>query len=308
MLVLGGPKLRIDALTFSPDGGRLLAPRPDRTGSSCWSLAEGRTTPDVWEEDVEVRSVAFTPDGKWMLAAGRWVFLRRVATGERVEVRYAAPYAEWATVALAPSGKRFVATLGDYSADPPARLVCRAVSDPAADIWSVDVNRLLHTVAMFLPGGRRFVAVEWWNGDTGSEHGPAFVTRDSRTGEAVSEVREQGNGYAAVVQSPDLRFVAGRYKNRVTAYRTEDFRAPAGVVQNDSRKDFTGVAFHPSGRYLAATSNDTTVKLVATDTWQVTRTFTWNIGRLRSVAFSPDGTRAAAGSDTGKVVVWDLDE
>jgi WD40 repeat protein len=29
--------------------------------------------------------------------------------------------------------------------------------------------------------------------------------------------------------------------------------------------------------------------------------------RLRSVAFSPDGVLAAAGSDTGKVVVWDVD-
>ncbi|MBX9581170.1 MAG: WD40 domain-containing protein [Gemmataceae bacterium] len=29
--------------------------------------------------------------------------------------------------------------------------------------------------------------------------------------------------------------------------------------------------------------------------------------RLRSVAFSPDGTLCAAGSDTGKVVVWDFD-
>jgi WD40 repeat protein len=69
----------------------------------------------------------------------------------------------------------------------------------------------------------------------------------------------------------------------------------------------TGIAFHPSGRYLAATSNDATVKLYDTSTWEVTRTFTWEIGRMRSIAFSPDGTLAAAGSDKGQVVVWDVD-
>jgi WD40 repeat protein len=79
------------------------------------------------------------------------------------------------------------------------------------------------------------------------------------------------------------------------------------IVASGGRKHFTGVAFHPSGRYLAATSNDETVKLYDTATWQLARTFTWQVGRLRSVAFSPDGTRAAVGSDTGQVVVWDVD-
>lgn len=321
MHILAGPRMRVETLTFSPDGDRLLAPRPDKKGISCWTLSAGRTTPDVWEEDVEVRSLAFTPDGKWMLTAGRRVYLRGVGTRERVEVTFAAlrrtrvtrvtvqpQYAEWATVALSPGGRRFVATLGDYFADPTSRLVCRTLSDPATDVWSVDVHRSVQTAALFLPGGRRFAVVEWWHGDTGREHGPAFVTRNARTGETASEVREPGSGFAAVVQSPDLRFVACRYENRITVYRTEDFLAPAGIVRNDSRKDFTSVAFHPSGRLLAATSNDATVKLFDTQTWRVAKTFTWGVGRLRGVAFSPDGTRAAAGSDTGKVVVWDVDE
>lgn len=78
-----------------------------------------------------------------------------------------------------------------------------------------------------------------------------------------------------------------------------------------------GVAFHPSGELLAAVGNDGTVKLFDTTTWQVTRTFSWELGHLMSVCFSPDGTRAAtigvgfAPEDRdavgGKVVVWDVD-
>ena len=86
-----------------------------------------------------------------------------------------------------------------------------------------------------------------------------------------------------------------------------DLTSKPRELRNNGRSHFTGVAFHPSGRFLAATSNDATVKLYDTATWQVAKTYTWDAGRMRSVAFSPDGSLAAAGSDTGKVVVWDVD-
>ena len=33
----------------------------------------------------------------------------------------------------------------------------------------------------------------------------------------------------------------------------------------------------------------------------------WEIGPMCSIAFAPDGMRAAAGSGKGKIVVWDID-
>ena len=67
------------------------------------------------------------------------------------------------------------------------------------------------------------------------------------------------------------------------------------------------MAFHPSGRFLATTSNDATVKLYDTSTWRVAQAFDWGVGRLRSIAFSPDGMLAAAGGYKGRIVVWDVD-
>jgi WD40 repeat protein len=81
----------------------------------------------------------------------------------------------------------------------------------------------------------------------------------------------------------------------------------AKKVLNDTRKHFTSLAYHPSGNFLFATSNDATVHVFDTTTWQRVRRFTWKLGRLRSVAVSPDGTLAAAGGDKGEVVVWDVD-
>jgi WD40 repeat protein len=79
------------------------------------------------------------------------------------------------------------------------------------------------------------------------------------------------------------------------------------VLKSDTGRHFTDMAFHPSGRFLAATANDATVTLFDTDTWTPAHRYSWHIGRLRCVAFSPDGTLAAAGGDTGTVAVWDVD-
>jgi WD40 repeat protein len=78
-------------------------------------------------------------------------------------------------------------------------------------------------------------------------------------------------------------------------------------VKNDTRQHFTAAAFHPSGRYLFTTSNDATVTVWDADGWVRVKRFAWDIGRLRSVAVSADGLLAAAGSDRGRVVVWDVD-
>jgi WD40 repeat protein len=84
------------------------------------------------------------------------------------------------------------------------------------------------------------------------------------------------------------------------------------LVRNNTRKQFTSIAFHPSGRHLYVTSNgedarDATVQIFDTTTWIRVEQFTWQLGNLKSVAVSPDGTLAAAGGDRGDIVIWDVD-
>ena len=135
-----------------------------------------------------------------------------------------------------------------------------------------------------------------------------FVTRDSRTGAVLSEVRPASAAvFDKPIMSPDGRLIACRQGVRVAVYRVESLEANPVQFANDNPKEFTGLAFHPSGRFLAATSNDATVKLYDTATWKRGQSFDWDIGRLRSIAFSPDGMLAAAGGDRGKIVVWDVD-
>ena len=58
---------------------------------------------------------------------------------------------------------------------------------------------------------------------------------------------------------------------------------------------------------MFATCNDETVREYDAITLQELRAYAWKVGKLRCVAVAPDGLTAAAGSDTGKVVVWDLE-
>ena len=73
------------------------------------------------------------------------------------------------------------------------------------------------------------------------------------------------------------------------------------------KKHFKGLAFNPRGASLLTASNDKTIGVWSGPKWEQTGGFDWDIGRLGCVAISADGAVAAAGSERGKVILWDLD-
>ena len=173
-------------------------------------------------------------------------------------------------------------------------------------VWSVPVYseaaRGIRVRIEFLPGEDRFFVTEN-HGNTRTR----VSVRSLKTGELVATARFPQRETLGLAISPDGERAVVVSEMSLFVYDPAKLKSAPLKVKNDNRKHFTAVAFHPSGRYLAATSNDATVKLFDTTTWTVAKTYTWDVGRMRSVAFSPDGTLVAAGSDTGKVVVWDVD-
>jgi WD40 repeat protein len=65
------------------------------------------------------------------------------------------------------------------------------------------------------------------------------------------------------------------------------------------------IQFQPGTHLLGVATRTDTVTLVDADTASVAKQFQWNIGQVHSVAFSWDGTLAAAGGTLGRLVVWD---
>jgi WD40 repeat protein len=308
MIVLQAAQEKIRVLQFSPDSRTLVA--PCSFGVQVWHHLTGGLPENILEQGG-VAAVRFTPDGKQLLLCGPRVIIADLPSHGATSVPLERG-TRTASCDLSPAG-RFLVVAEDPRPDlrahgglnawleRRARLCCRSMADPGSSLWTVDASGRVVDVPMFLPKGEQFVVLEWLRE-------VRFVTRDTRTGAVLSE--EQVSHAAVLdnpVMSPDGRLIACRSKSRVTVYRVESLTAEPVIFENDNPKEFTGLAFHPSGRYLAATSNDATVKLYDTATWKVAQAFNWDIGRLRSVAFSPDGMLAAAGGDEGKIVVWDVD-
>jgi len=104
--------------------------------------------------------------------------------------------------------------------------------------------------------------------------------------------------------SPDGNVIAGTAGPRLRVWDRQSDRELA--LHKRGPKHFQGISFAHDGSALATVSNDATVRIWETQTWQEHTTFTWDVGALLNIRFAPDGLRAAAGSDRGQIVIWDV--
>jgi WD40 repeat protein len=315
----------VDQLAFGHDGQRLYA------AGTCYGKYQLQRTNqgiDVWQFPGQanpdsrllagqwVKGLVVNPAGKWLYAnADQYIrargafdsdyFAIDTATGQPTRLGLI-PYTQ--QPAVHPSGDWIVGCgcIGDWSN---TRIIRwrQPTNGPAQPEWELTPNshderpwRIAYDTKrsrlLSFEGGHQ--RDQGWVGRLVSRDPSNWVVQEqlSLGGELRGEIVLSPNGSCLVILSGPCFSVRD----------LDEFEREPKKVSN-GKLHLTSIAFHPSGRYLAATSNDTTVKLYDTTTWTVAKTFSWNIGRMRSIAFSPDGTLAAAGSDTGKVVVWDVD-
>jgi WD40 repeat protein len=125
------------------------------------------------------------------------------------------------------------------------------------------------------------------------------------TGEIVSEMPLKGNA-KGLTFVPDGRLLVSAAGSEVAFWSIESGKLVARCKGH--RRIISGLSASPDGRTVASGSQDGTVRFWDTGTFRQRACFDWEIGSIRSVAFSPDGSViAAGGSRENHLILWDLD-
>jgi WD40 repeat protein len=298
------PKKRIQAIAFSPDGRELAAVCAD-CQLRIWDTATGEVRKSTTVQKTSSGyDLAYLDEGRLVFSGIDLLWWDIAADGWNVIMRGSGMLRQ---ICISPDGRYLAAADQTTSTDwTGTNLV---VYEEDGDEWQLlpemeDDAQTTNGLA-FSPDGRwlasghiRHVGHKQRSLPTyGMYPGGHYTVNDY---DYIVHLREMPSAF-----SPDGAVLAGTAGPRLRIWDLESDREIA--MHKRGTKHFQGLCFTTDGRYLATVSNDETVRVWDARSWQEHTTITWQIGRLLNLAFAPDGLRAAAGSDRGQIVIWDLD-
>jgi WD40 repeat protein len=149
----------------------------------------------------------------------------------------------------------------------------------------------------FVGPGQRFVGIR----------AGRVVVYDTPTGKVHAVCVYPAQHLHTTTAAPDGRRFAAMGYDKLYLWDTATWGKPTRVP--GFNRPIRSMAYHPTRPILATVQwGQALVKFLDADTGKPISKFQWKLGEMCSVAFSPDGTLAAAGSASGKIVVWDVDE
>jgi hypothetical protein len=247
------------------------------------------------------RALAFVTGGLFFGFAYGAELLRLGAGSGRATVD--ASRAGWAQAAFAPLADRVIVGRTERSV---AALTCWSFPELKL-LWRLDKwepHTYFRTGAAVSADGTRVALAT----NVGSFPCKQFVTvHDTTTGESVARWElETTTAYDQFAYSACGTKLFARSAARTVEVFDALTGAKAGELVHPGRAFVCGLAVHPNGTVVCTRANGT-VTLWNAQALSADRVLDWKAGRLAGVAFSADGALGAAGTEDGKVIVWDAE-
>jgi WD40 repeat protein len=298
--VLSAHNEPINCVAFSPDGTQ-LAEAAHGGHIRVWNLAAGTVGHDLYvygRHPNQVR-LCFSPDGRSLAATNDdIVFLGlTVVNGKTIRANYVPFFG----VVYFPDGKSVVGVgerLGRYS----------PITGGAFPRLKLPAQRVVTSrwpACALTRDGSRLALSRRTRKTNGSRYLETVFVYDIGADAVVAEFEWAGNPANRLALSPDGELVAAACGPTLRAWDVKTLALVAN--KNAGEAECSGLAFSPDGRYVATVSGDSAVRFWVVGAWDEPKALEWNVGKLLDVAFSPDGTTAAVSSDTGKIVLFDVD-
>lgn len=269
-----------------------------------------------------VRSVAFSPDGRFIVSGANDGIAILWDTVSRKPQRHLNPGGLVASVAFSPDGRQIVTAvdtvailwdtstgtrLGSFQGhsrtvrsavfSPDGRSVLTASEDGTAKLWSAANNQLHTTIqghddwvfsAVFSPDGRLVL--------TGSRDKTAMLW-DVLTAQSVCRFQGHTNFVIAVAFGPDGQTVlTGSYDGTAILWNVATGHKELTFTHGSS---IYCVAFSADGQYVLTGSSDARVILWDVKTGRMLNTFEEHTAPVTDAVFSPDARLVLTGSHDG---------
>ncbi|KIM21961.1 hypothetical protein M408DRAFT_79768 [Serendipita vermifera MAFF 305830] len=294
--VLLGHKGWVNAVSFSPDGRRIVSGSGDTT-IRIWDAETGEmVTKPLKGHDWAVNSVEFSHDGRRIVSGSDDGTIRvwDAETGELVSGPVIGHKGPVLSVRFSPDGRRVIFSSSDIAIQTwdtkTGEIIARPLKGHEQAIHSVD----------FSPDGRRIVS--------GSDDKTIRVW-DVETGDVIVGPLVGHNDHIRSVtfSSDGQRIVSGSYDKTVRVWDAKTGDMVVGPLKGHNLS-VQSVGISPDGRRIVSSSSDKTILVWDAQTGDlVAGPLTGHSFPVHSVRFSPDGRRIVSGSHDCTIRLWDAE-
>ena len=294
---------RIERLSFSPDGRRLLMGMP--VTAVIWDVQNGDVLRSFRDSDYSVMEIAtFSPDGRSIVTKpANTALLFDAETGARL-ASFAGHERALQSAAFSPDSRRLITS----SLDETVRIFdADRLQPPSTWFSSVETRSPTVTLgrrgnvenAIFSPDGKRVLIL--------ARLGGVAELIDTDSWQSIALLRAERGDMRQATFTPDGRRVLTLSASRVQTWSADDGRLLLDLRPGPASVFFQRAAVSPDSRRIATVGANARITLWDAETGRALTTTAAGDALLTGLSFSPDGRRFATTSTDGTVQLWDAE-